>query len=147
MTQDVFLQLNMNERPPLGGYLSTIPETARARSAIHGHGLFSTRRRASGERLVKLDGQVFPADAASEAVLDMEWNALSDRLLLVRAIPTSYGYINHASEANLTIESDGTTISTTREIESGEELTLNYLAQPLPQKYLDATRGAYLRHD
>lgn len=145
--QHAFPKLSVNEVPPFGRYIATIPDTERALSTIHGYGLFSTRRRTAGERVVKLDGQVFPVDAASEAVLDLEWNALSDRLLLVRAIPTSYGYINHALDANLTIESDGTTISTTREVEPGAELTLNYLSQPLPQMYLDAERSAYLRHD
>lgn len=125
-------------------FLETVPDARRAPSAIHGEGLFSTRARAAGEHVVTLDGQAVPLAALPEALFALEWNALSDRVLLVRPIRTSYGYINHAPVPNLAIAADGVTVSTVRPVAAGQELTLDYRAQPLPAGYLAAPQGAYL---
>lgn len=128
------------------GHLRTIADAGLRRSAIHGRGLFSTRQRAAGELVVTLDGQRVRLDDLPEALFALEWNAISPEVLLVRPLRTSYGYVNHATEPNLAIAADGVTVSTVRSIAAGEELTLDYTAQPLPSRYLDAPEGAYLRH-
>lgn len=126
-------------------FLETIAGARRARSPIHGYGLFSTLDRAPGEHVVTLDGQSVSLDMLAEALFALEWNALSERILLVRPLRTSYGYINHSSEPNLVIAADGTTVTTTRQVAAGDEFTLDYAAQPLPPGYLDAPQGSYLR--
>lgn len=126
-------------------FLETISDAERAVSEIHGVGLFSTRSRAAEEHVVTLDGQVVPVEILPEALFTLEWNALSEALLLVRPLRTSYGFINHAPTPNLAIGADGVTVRTTRAVAAGEELTLDYAAQPLPRAYLDAPEGAYLR--
>lgn len=128
-----------------GGFLETISDAERAKSEIHGVGLFSTRSRAAGEHVVTLDGQAVSLDVAPAALFTLEWNALSEGLLLVRPLRTSYGFINHALTPNLAIGADGVTISTVRGIAPGEEFTLDYAAQPLPRAYIDAPEGGYLR--
>ena len=127
------------------GFLETIADAVLGPSAIHGQGLFSTRDRAVGEHVVALDGQVVRLDVLPEVLFALEWNALSETVLLVRPLRTSYGYINHSATPNMAIAVDGVTISTVRPIASGEEFTLDYAAQPLPPRYLDAQEGAYLR--
>ena len=71
-----------------------------------------------------LDGQRIDCERYPELMHALEWNALSEHLLLVRAVRTSYGYINHSPEPNLAIDADGCTLRSTREIAPGEELTI-----------------------
>jgi hypothetical protein len=122
----------------------TIADARRAPSATHGTGLFSTRTRPGGELVCTLDGQKISLDDFPE-VLELEWNALSERVLLVRPLRTSYGYINHSDTPNLTIEPDGARVVTVRAIETGEELTLDYFAPPVPPEFLDSPEAASLR--
>jgi len=124
--------------------VETIADARRAPSAAHGTGLFSTRKRPPGELVCLLDGQSVSLDQFPE-VLDLEWNALSDRVLLVRPLRTSYGYINHSDTPNLAIEPSGLRVITLRAIEAGEELTLDYFAPPLPPEFLDSPEAASLR--
>jgi hypothetical protein len=106
--------------------------------------LFTTRARAAGELVCVLDGQRIDLDHFPE-VLDLEWNALTHRVLLVRAMRTSYGYINHSVNPNLVIDGDGTRLVTTRAIAAGEELTLDYFAPPVPPEFLASDEAALLR--
>jgi hypothetical protein len=115
--------------------VETIPDTRRAPSSVQGTGLFTLRARRAGELLCVLDGQRLHLDHFPEA-LELEWNALSDRELLVRPFRTSYGYINHAAAPNLTIEADGVRLVAARDIPAGEELTLDYFAAPVPPEFL-----------
>jgi hypothetical protein len=125
-------------------WLETIADVRRAPSRIHGSGLFSTRPRRTGELVGVLDGQRIDLDRFPE-VIDLEWNALTDRLLLVRPLRTSYGYINHSITPNLVIEPGGVRVVTTRAIAANEELTLDYFAPPVPREFLDSTEAAVLR--
>jgi len=124
--------------------LQTIGDVRLGPSAIHGRGVFTTRPRAPGELLTVLDGQLVPAGGSDYVLWQLEWNAVSATLLLVRALRTTYGFINHAREANLTIDADRRTLRSSRAVGTGEELTLNYLDQPLPPAYLNDPRSAYL---
>jgi hypothetical protein len=124
--------------------LETIADARRGPSAIQGTGLFSTRSRRAGELVCLLDGQAISLDAFPE-VLDLEWNALTDRLLLVRPLRTSYGYINHSSAPNLIVEPDGFRLVAARDIAAGHELTLDYFAPPVPREFLDSSEAAVLR--
>jgi hypothetical protein len=124
--------------------LQTIGDVRLGPSAIHGRGVFTTRPRAPGELLTMLDGQLVSAGCSEHVLWELEWNAVSATLLLVRALRTTYGFINHALEANLTIGPDRRTLRSSRAVQAGEELTLNYLEQPLPPAYLNDRRSAYL---
>jgi hypothetical protein len=115
--------------------LDTIAHTRRAPSSIQGIGLFTDRARRAGELLCVLDGQRIHLDHFPEA-LELEWNALSERELLVRPFRTSYGYINHSAAPNSTIEADGVRLVALRDIDAGEELTLDYFADPVPREFL-----------
>lgn len=131
----------------LGGApcLPTVADAVVASSAIHGHGLFSTRARDAGEVLCVLDGQVLDA-AAFPAVVDaLEWNALDPSRLLVRGIRTSYGYINHSATPNVAIDDDGRTMRTCEAVAAGGEFTMDYLAQPVPAGYRESDEGRRLR--
>jgi len=126
-------------------YLRTIEGAELRTTADKGHGLFSTRARAMGELVCRLDGQVLDSALYPELMHALEWNALSERLLLVRAVRTSYGYINHARDPNLAIDPDGVHLRVRRALAAGDELTLDYLAPPIPQAYLDSEEGRFLR--
>jgi hypothetical protein len=135
--------LEIIERPD--DYLQTIADVRRARSAIAGYGMFAMRARTRGEVLCVLDGQYIDCEAYPELMHALEWNAVSARVLLVRPVRTSYGYINHAADPNVAIDTDGRTLRATRDIALGEELTIDYLAPPIPQAYLDSAEGQLLQ--
>jgi hypothetical protein len=125
--------------------IETIANTEVAPSPIHGRGLFARRAWAVGEVLGTLDGQIIDA-ARYPAVVDaLEWNALAPDRLLVRALRTSYGFMNHSADPNVAIEADGRTMRALRSIAPGTELTLDYFAQPVPETYLASAAAAGLR--
>lgn len=124
--------------------LDTIPFTFVAPSEIHGEGLFAEIGFREGQILGTLDGQVV-RHAEHPEVFDEEWNPITDELLLVRGVPTKYGKINHSRNPNCVIEERDMSIRAARAIEAGEELTLDYLARPLPPAFLALKRNAYLR--
>lgn len=127
-------------------YLETIPDTEVAPSPIQGHGLFAKRPWASGEVLCVLDGQVVDV-VRHPAVIDaLEWNALSSERLLVRAIRTSYGFINHSTQPNVSIDDDGYTMRTCRPVARDDEFMMDYFAQSVPPAYLASDEATLLRH-
>jgi hypothetical protein len=123
--------------------LETIADTQRGPSTIQGTGLFTLRPRRTGELLCVLDGQRIQIEHFPE-LLDLEWNALTERELLVRPLRTSYGYINHSSTPNLAIEPDGVRLVATQDIEAGAELTLDYFAPPVPPEFRVSAEGKAL---
>jgi hypothetical protein len=126
-------------------YVETIPGARLAPSTIQGRGMFATRARASGDVLCVLDGQVVDVTRYPGVIDTLEWNALSRDYLLVRPLRTSYGFINHARPPNLAIDDDGITLRACQPIAPGDELTLDYLAQPVPLTYLASEEAAVLR--
>ncbi|MBT2325841.1 SET domain-containing protein [Variovorax paradoxus] len=126
-------------------YIETIAGAELGPSAIQGRGMFARRAWAAGEVLCILDGQVVDV-ARHPAVIDaLEWNALSPQLLLVRALRTSYGFINHGSRPNTRIDADGRTLRACRPIAPGDELTMDYFEQPVPPAYLAGPEAAVLK--
>lgn len=127
------------------GYLATISHADVRKSPVHGLGLFTTRALNVGDVLTRLDGQRISIVDAPGILFTLEWNALTQTELLVRGIRTSYGYINHSRKPNLAIDERTQEIRALRRIEIGEELLLDYLAQPLPEVYLRNPAAEYLR--
>jgi hypothetical protein len=124
--------------------IETIPDTEVAPSRVHGRALFARRARFPDEVLGTLDGQVVDV-GLYPAVMALEWNALSPERLLVRAIRTSYGFMNHSGRPNVSIDDDGVTMRACLPIAPGEELTLDYFAQPVPPEYLASAEVAAFR--
>lgn len=131
----------------LGGApcIETIPGTKIAPSPIQGHGLFARRAWPPNEVLGNLDGQAIDVNWHPAVVEALEWNALSPKMLLVRPIRTSYGFMNHSSRPNVSIDDDGRTMRACQAIEPGDELTIDYFAQPVPDQYLGSAEAARLR--
>lgn len=125
-------------------FVQTIADVQRQPTASAGYGMFATRARPAGEILCVLDGQQIDCEQYPELMHALEWNALSERSLLVRAVRTSYGYINHSPDPNVAIDADGCTLRTTRAIALGEELTIDYLVPPVPRAYLESPEGQLL---
>ncbi|HEV7761312.1 MAG TPA: SET domain-containing protein [Acidimicrobiales bacterium] len=119
-------------------------------SPVQGRGLFALRSWAVGETLGMLDGQVVDVDA-HPGVEALEWNALSPTRLLVRAVRTSYGFMNHRAGPtgptgpNVDIVDDGRRMVARLPIAPGDELTLDYFAQPCPPTYLASPEALALR--
>ncbi|WP_179755178.1 alpha/beta fold hydrolase [Microlunatus parietis] len=133
------------ERHLGGDHLDTLPFTEVRRSAIHGRGLFATASRPAGTLLGELDGQVVDAAAHPDVVDALEWNALNPTTLLVRPIRTSYGFLNHSDQPNVIIDPDGRRLRAGKPIAPGDELTIDYLAQPVPESYLRSDEARRLR--
>lgn len=124
--------------------IETIPDTEVAPSRVHGRGLVARRAWIADDVLGTLDGQVVDV-GRYPAVMALEWNALSPGRLLVRAIRTSYGFMNHSTNPNVSIDDDGATMRACRPIAPGDELTIDYFAQPVPPEYLASAEAAALR--
>jgi pimeloyl-ACP methyl ester carboxylesterase len=127
------------------GHVATIDGAEPRPSAVHGQGLFATRAFARGETLGELDGQEIDPGEHPAIVEALEWNALAPDRLLVRALRTSYGLINHSPDPNVAVAGSGRALEARRDVEPGEELTLDYFDQPLPERYLAGPEAARLR--
>ena len=134
--------------PDLAQVLDTIPDTRIAPSPIHGYGLFSHCLIPAGQLLAKLDGQRVPWSLQREQGLCEEWNALSPDSLLVRPYKTKYGFINHSRQPNARLElqpsGDRLKLYAATAISAGEEITLDYRREPLPEDYLRSHGSSYL---
>lgn len=128
-----------------GAYLPTIEAAELRPSRISGQGLFTLRPRKAGELLCRLDGQIVDPRHFPKVMEELEWNALSPTALLVRPLRTSYGYINHSLTPNVVVSPDGLQLLTCRSLEAGEEFTMDYFSQPVPQAYLESAEGLRLR--
>jgi uncharacterized protein len=126
-------------------FIETIPGAALGSSSIQGRGLFATRTWEPGDVLCTLDGQVVDVRRYPAVIDALEWNALTPELLLVRPLRTSYGFLNHGTRPNVAIDDDGLTMRACLAIAPGDELTLDYFAQPVPAAYLAGKEAAVLR--
>ena len=122
--------------------IDNIPNTRISESAIHGKGLFSMASIPVGAILAVLDGQLVPFSRQHVVSADIcaahcEWNAVSKDMLLVRAFRTKYSFVNHSQCPNLRLEYNPLRIVVSRDLNSGDELTLDYNKEPLPEQYLE----------
>ncbi|MQA09691.1 MAG: SET domain-containing protein-lysine N-methyltransferase [Pseudonocardiaceae bacterium] len=131
----------------LGGApcIETISGTEVARSPVHGRGLLARRAWAAEDVLGTLDGQIVDVTRYPGVIEALEWNALSAEQLLVRPIRTSYGFMNHSTRPNVSIDDDGRVLRACQDIAPGDELTIDYFAQPVPAAYLASAEAAVLR--
>lgn len=121
-------------------------------SRIHGIGLFASHAIPAGTILCVLDGQCVPwrtyidGRSAFGDESHIEWNALSQDLLLLRAFHTKYSFINHSRSPNCTAvqENRHVKVSALHDIAKGEELTIDYRDEPLPDEYLHGHGATYL---
>jgi uncharacterized protein len=125
--------------------IETILDAIVGSSSIQGRGLFAQRAWAPGEVLAVMDGQVVDVTRYPAVIDALEWNAMSPERLLVRAVRTSYGFMNHSSRPNTSIDDDGRTLRANQAIVSSDELTLDYFAQPVPEAYLASAEAVALR--
>lgn len=142
--------------------LANLAGTAIQEGHIHGFGLFATEDLPSGHCLGRLDGQEIHYDVYERLHYQlgqglgrlrthffMEWNAISENMLLARPFRTYYSYINHSRDPNLKLILKATKpihleIHTTRYIPQGSELYLDYTEEKLPLSYFQQQTGHYL---
>lgn len=137
--------------------LNTILDTVIKESEIHGFGLFSKNKIYVGTILCNLDGQVLLKSEydnieseISKNIRDysnyffMECNYLDDRKVLSRNMRTSYSYINHSRDPNVEIKYFPIRVVAIKEINKGEELTIDYRKEPLTKDYLIRKEKSFL---
>ena len=129
--------------------IDNIPNTRIAESDIHGKGLFSMASIPTSAILAVLDGQLIPLSKQHLVSTDIcaahcEWNAVSKDILLVRALRTKYSFINHSHNPNLRLEYNPLRIVVSRDLNTGDELTLDYNKEPLPEQYLKLHSNHFL---
>jgi len=137
--------------------LENITNSKLKASQIHGIGLFTTQPIKKGDILCVLDGQTLTlsqyqeiqrAYAHSEQKIStyffMEYNHLSKTVILARPLRTRYSYINHNRKPSLILNQLDFSIIALRDIDSNEELTLDYRQEPLPCAYLLGHGATYL---
>jgi hypothetical protein len=126
-------------------------------SNIHGLGLFAICDIQKGFELCSLDGQLVGMNLIDRTrynlpcrhiqghdhcTLLVEWNAVSDKKLLVRPYRTKYSYINHSRHPNLAVIALKVVALTS--IAENEELTLDYRKEPLSYAYINGHGATYL---
>lgn len=126
-----------------------------SKSNIHGFGLFAKKDFKIGEIICILDGQTMDWDFYDELCrkidlkeyqnyIFMEWNALSQDTLLVRAFRTKYSYINHSKTPNVAIKYNPIRIEVIQDIKNNEEILIDYSKEPLKQNYLQDQEKHFL---
>lgn len=117
-------------------------------SGIHGIGLFAKARIEAGEPFMNLrEGRIVPVSSYLEdapSLIADEWNALSEETLLVRSRRTFYYCINHQPNPNCFVDLRRRQVIARVAIATDQEITLNYLSEPLPTRYLEAHGARYL---
>lgn len=136
--------------------IDNISHTEIKLSELHGLGLFAERKLSAGTKLATLDGQVVEydfyylvkdklnIDPTADNYVFMEWNSLPNKKLLARMFRTKYSYINHSRTPNCKLLGNPPELWTYQDIEIGEELTLDYRDEPLPDNYLTGHGSTYL---
>ncbi len=135
--------------------IDNIKPTYISKSSTHGNGLFADADIEKEQCLGTLDGQYMSwklydkicAKYQSEHFSDaffMEWNAITNTLLLTRPFRTKYSFINHSREPNLEIKYEPIRIVALRNIKKGEELLLDYRRENLSDEYLNGHGKTYL---
>jgi hypothetical protein len=123
--------------------IQNIPSGYVARSNIHGEGLFAGQAFDAGQIVGKLDGQIINVEDHPDA-LSGEWNGLGALHVLYRRFSTAYSYINHQDDPNLRIEPATMQIVARKAIGKGDEFTLDYVENGLPNIYITKGYGRYL---
>lgn len=138
--------------------VDNIKNTSVGLSPIHGIGLFADSKILSGTSICVLDGQKI-LWKQHDSLLNlskqdlgiystyffMEWNVLDSETLLARPLRTKYSYINHSRTPNLKLtRALPLTIYAICEINCGDELTLDYRFESLPEHYLEQHGKTYL---
>lgn len=124
------------------------PKCEPRHSGIHGIGLFAKVRIEPGEPFMSLQGgRIVSVSRWLEdefCLVADEWNALSEDELLVRSQRTFYYYINHQPEPNSIVDIRRRKVIARTAITANQEITLDYLREPLPKSYLQTHGFSYL---
>lgn len=131
---------------PLDEYISQF-ETDKLEvkdSEIHGFGVFSKTSIIAGETLMLLEGDLVNISAFKGGYPKGEWNAISDTVYLVRSQRTLYGFLNHSLCPNAEIKMGELVVKSSMDIESGEEITIDYTKEKLSESYLNGHGKTYL---
>lgn len=137
--------------------LNTITNTQIMPSKLHGFGLFATDQIKGEQILYFFDGQVIPLEHYEKIELIlaktmgpyknyffMECNYLDDNTLLVRNFRTKYSYINHSQKPNTEIRYHPMRLISLSDIMQGDELTIDYRKEQLPNEYLTNPEKQFL---
>jgi SET domain-containing protein len=134
---------------PSESYLNNAPKCVPGRSRIHGAGLFAKAKIKAGEAFMTLPaGKIVPAASYLEneaGLLADEWNALSEKELLVRTERTWYYFINHQCIPNAIIDIARRRVVALADLVPNAEITLDYLREPLPRIYFETRGAAWLK--
>jgi hypothetical protein len=123
------------------------PSCCAALSPIHGYGLFTKKPIPAGHPLIEaLPGEkICYSQIADEALaVDYEWNGMPNNQVLLRRKKTMYSLINHSVNPNAILVPSVRAVVALRDLPAGEEVTLDYLREPLPEAYLTGHGFNYL---
>ncbi len=129
--------------------INNAPKCEPRPSRIHGIGLFAKVPIETCESfMILLGGKIVPAYSYlgdDDRLAADEWNAISETELLVRSHRTLYYCINHHLLPNAFVDLRRREVIALTRIDADEEITLNYLWEPLPRTYRDSCQAVYLR--
>ncbi len=102
------------------------PKVEVSASRIEGHGLFAHERIAEGEPIVVMGGRVLTTAGLQSLKLEKySAAAIGDDLHILLDTPSAAEFGNHSCEPNTWMQDEVTTVAL-RDIEQGEEITIDY---------------------
>lgn len=93
-------------------------------------------------------GTIVPVSSYYEnetGLLEDEWNAISEKELLVRKHRTCYYFINHQFSPNAVVDILRRRVLALADIPPHQEITLDYSREPLPKTYFEICGANYLQ--
>lgn len=110
-------------------YTWTSPKLAAGKSGIHGDGVFAAEKIAKGERVMEFGGEIIPREQAFSGNYRSRsiWPVDNDLFLALPKSDTQISLdenLNHSCDANTWLD-DEVTLTAMRDIEAGEEITLD----------------------
>lgn len=93
------------------------------------------------------DGEIIPVTSFHydpEGLAASEWNAISEHELLVRQRRTLYYFINHDLRPNALVDIQSRQVVASVAMDADQEITLDYMREPLPKRYLQTHGASYL---
>lgn len=115
-------------------------------SKLHGKGVFINIPVEKGGEIISLGGELIDITKMPDGALypQGEWNAISETLYLFRRHRTIYGFVNHSRTPNAEISFNDYKIRALRDLQVGEELTIDYRKETLSKAYLSGHGATYL---
>jgi uncharacterized protein len=142
-TERVDAQLEQEKRPSgalseadLADLIDNAPKCQPGKSAVNGYGLIAAEPVASGEIIIDFSDPAVYRETTFDALEYWrleggKYTGLSEERCLISDQMTKYSLLNHSRNPNAITDFKGQKVVALRDIEAGEEVTVDYRREPV----------------